>query len=482
MVSGANEYPEGTILGGKFRVVRTLGIGGMGAVYEVQHTLTQHRRALKILKADSENAEAKVRLLREASAAGRIGNPHIVETFDAGELDTGAAYVVMELLDGEDLSAYLKRVGRLSNPELAGIARQACEGLHAAHLAGIVYRDIKPGNIFLTNKEGQRFVKLVDFGVSKFDSVTTDETELTRDGAVIGTPSYMSPEQVRGDANLDARVDVYALGVLLYVALTGKRPFTGTSLAQVALRIVQGECTPLRELRPDISVGFAQVVARAMAVDRSERFPTALALAVALVPYEKIDHGALDAPTVSRQRPLMEMPTSPSSGANGSQSHARIDNPPSMTPLAVQSSPPSTAETAVFSVERRDAGDGGEVPTGGSSVTKIRVAVAAIAVAATMGLVLGFAVRGRDAHAVTRPVAATEPIPTLVTVAPVAMPTAVPLPPATASAEPAPPAMASSTASVTGGVAHTAPAVVHPDPTAKPTKTGRALERANPYK
>jgi serine/threonine protein kinase len=279
-------FQEGVVLGGKFRVIREIGSGGMGAVYEVVHVLTHHHRALKVLHVEREKAqEASVRLLREASAAGRIGNKHIVETFDAGTLDSGDTYVVMELLEGESFAALLKRKNRIPLGELTTLIRQACDGLHAAHEAGIVHRDVKPANLFVTKRDGKQFLKIVDFGVSKFDSGTTEDTELTREGAMIGTPSYMSPEQVRGLSDVDGRADVYALGIILYTAASGKRPFGGGSVTELAVQIDRGRYTPLRDVRPDVPKEFADAVACAMATEREHRFPTAKALAEALLPF-----------------------------------------------------------------------------------------------------------------------------------------------------------------------------------------------------
>jgi len=277
-VTNEDTFAPGTLIAGKFRVIRRLGEGGMGSVYEIEHELTKHRRALKMLHAAMAAMPSIVeRFLREASAAGRVGNPHIAETFDAGVLETGEPYLVMELLRGEPLSARVGR-GPLLLHEVVDLIGQACVGVAAAHAAGIVHRDLKPDNLFVTEVEGRPFVKILDFGISKFDSSTTGGMALTKEGAAMGTPYYMSPEQIRGVGNLDARADVYALGVILYECLAGKRPFESDVLTHLAVLIHAGDHQPLEQIRHDLPPGFAELVRHAMASDRDKRMQTALEL------------------------------------------------------------------------------------------------------------------------------------------------------------------------------------------------------------
>ena len=273
----------GRVIAGKFRVVRPLGVGGMGKVYEVEHELTRHRRALKVLHAGA-GADVVERFVREASAAARIGNPHVAQTFDAGRLDGGEPYLLMELLDGETLDARLRRAGPLDPGELAGLIHQACEGMQAAHEAGIVHRDLKPDNLFIEAREEGPFVKILDFGISKFDPAQTGTPGITKDGSVMGTPYYMAPEQVRGAASIDARTDVYALGVILYECACGQRPFDATSVEHLAVLIHQGRAVPLGQRSPSLPRAFCEAVAQAMAADPRERFQSARALADALSP------------------------------------------------------------------------------------------------------------------------------------------------------------------------------------------------------
>ncbi|MEI9954637.1 MAG: protein kinase [Pseudomonadota bacterium] len=266
----------GTVLAGKFRVVSRLGEGGMGSVYEIEHELTKHRRALKLLHTSMAAMPSVVeRFLREASAAGRVGNPHIVETFDAGVLDTGEPYLVMEILRGEPLSSRIA-AGKMPILEVVDLIGQAAAGVAAAHDAGIVHRDLKPDNLFITEgPDGRPFVKILDFGISKFDPQKIGGLQLTQEGAALGTPYYMPPEQIRGEGSLDARADVYALGVILYECLAGVRPFEAETLAHLAILIHTGQPLPIAEHRPDLPPGFAALVHSAMATDRGQRTQTA---------------------------------------------------------------------------------------------------------------------------------------------------------------------------------------------------------------
>ncbi|MGC4088079.1 MAG: serine/threonine-protein kinase [Polyangiaceae bacterium] len=275
-------FAVGNVIAGKLRIVRPLGVGGMGAVYEVEHELTRHRRALKMLHPQMATLPSVVeRFLREASAAGRIGNPHIVETFDAGRLDTGEPYIVMELLSGKTLAELLEERGPMQLDAACDVLVQACDAVSAAHAAGIVHRDLKPENLFLCGPT-QTFVKILDFGVSKFDSATTGVDGLTLEGSPIGTPYYMSPEQVRGEKTIDARADVYALGVLFYECLTGRKPFMAETLPHLAVLIYQGKYATPSEVRQGLPPAADAVVSRAMASERDERYATAAEFASAV--------------------------------------------------------------------------------------------------------------------------------------------------------------------------------------------------------
>jgi serine/threonine-protein kinase len=279
---GSAGIEPGTVLARKFRVVRCLGEGGMGAVYEIEHELTKHRRALKLLHASMTSVPSVVeRFLREASAAGRVGNPHIVESFDAGTLDTGEPYLVLEMLRGETLAQTIAR-GPMPLSQMVDLIGQACDGIQSAHSVGIVHRDLKPDNLFIIDQDGVPFVKILDFGISKFDPSQTGGMALTQAGAAMGTPYYMAPEQIRGEVSLDARADIYALGVILYECASGERPFDAETLTQLAVLIHTGQAKPLSQHRPDLPPAFIDLVHRAMATQREQRYQTAAELCAAL--------------------------------------------------------------------------------------------------------------------------------------------------------------------------------------------------------
>jgi serine/threonine-protein kinase len=258
----------------------------MGVVYEIEHELTKHRRALKLLHAQFCAYPAAVaRFLREASAAGRIGNEHIVETFDAGQLESGEPYIVMEQLEGETLADRLGRETELPVADISDIVGQACIGIQAAHERGIIHRDLKPENLFIEHRDGKPFVRILDFGVSKFDTALTGGLGLTGEGLALGTPFYMPPEQIRGEKNVDARSDIYALGVILYEAVTGRRPYEADTLPHLAVLIHEGNAAPIETLRPDLPDDFRDIVHRAMATEADARYATARALREALAPF-----------------------------------------------------------------------------------------------------------------------------------------------------------------------------------------------------
>ncbi len=292
----------GDILDGKYRIIRLIGEGGMGAVYEGENTRIHRRVAIKVLHSGiAEQAEAVARFEREAQAAGRIGSDHIVEVLDLGALANGDRYLVMEFLDGEGLGSRIKARSRIAPPDLYPIANQLLEGLAAAHGAGIIHRDLKPDNVFLLkSRAGQAdFVKLLDFGISKFNQMSGDSGfSMTRTGAVMGTPYYMAPEQAKGSREMDHRVDLYAVGVILYEALTGQVPFSADTFNELLFKIVLEEPKPLSVVDPSIDPGFAAIVIKAMARDPAHRFQNAREFQQALTQWASGQGAAL----VSRLR------------------------------------------------------------------------------------------------------------------------------------------------------------------------------------
>jgi len=279
--SGAVAMPEviGTTLSGRYLVTRKIGQGGMGAVYEATHTIINKRVAVKVLLEKYAQREALVRRLKqEAQLASSVDNEHIISVTDFGTTEDGRTFVVMEYLEGESLAECLSRETKLPEQRILRLISQAASALAAAHAKGIVHRDIKPENLFILRRKDADFVKVVDFGISKSLRASGEEeetTRLTQTGMVLGTPLYMSPEQARGDDELDHRVDVYALGVIMYEAATGRVPFVGNNYLSVISQVLNEEPKPLRELSPELSEEFEAVVLKAMSKDVNERYASA---------------------------------------------------------------------------------------------------------------------------------------------------------------------------------------------------------------
>ena len=268
----------GTVLAERYAIVRRIGEGGMGAVYEARHAIIGKRVAVKVLlEKFLENQELIARLLQEARLASSIGHENIVDVTDYGTTSDGRAFVVMEFLDGESLAQLVIRDAPLPVERSLAILRQVCSALSAAHAKGIVHRDVKPENIYLVRRGELDFVKVVDFGVSKAvhsREEGADLQRLTRTGTVLGTPLYMSPEQARGGDDVDHRADIWSAGLMLYECLTGEVPFRANNYLGVISQVLTQETVPPSQLRPELGIPAAvdRVVMRALAKDREQRY------------------------------------------------------------------------------------------------------------------------------------------------------------------------------------------------------------------
>ncbi len=283
----------GMVLQDRYRIVRKLGEGGMGEVYEVHHEQIGKRLAIKCLHPQfTRDPKAVERFTREAHTATKARNEHIVEVFDIGLLPDGCPYILMEYLEGRELADVIEQEGPLPIGRVVRIIEQVCEALTAVHAEDVVHRDLKPQNILLIRRKGNPdFVKVLDFGVSKVrQSADPLQGNLTRTGALIGTPHYMAPEQSKGLRNTDHRADIYALGVIMYLALIGRVPFDGETLPDLIMNIMTSSPVPPIDLRADIPREFNDIVLKAFHKDPNQRFSSAEELAQALAPFRTLDH------------------------------------------------------------------------------------------------------------------------------------------------------------------------------------------------
>ncbi len=280
----------GTKINDKVRLLRPLGKGGMGSVWVAEHSGLDAKVAVKLLDKVSERSLA--RFCREASLAAKIKSPHVVRTFDFGATQEGVPYIVMEMLEGSSLAEHLEEHGAMAPPQCASMVAQLCRALSAAHAIGIVHRDIKPANIFLVDSGYKMFVKLLDFGVAKQTQDSDDPAGgLTSTGAIVGTPYYMSPEQLVSTKHVDHRADLWSLAVVAYRALTGRVPFTGPNIASLSIAVATGGFKPVSALMPglgsEVDMWFKLALCRnihgrpSSATDLAEGFIRALGPALA---------------------------------------------------------------------------------------------------------------------------------------------------------------------------------------------------------
>ncbi|WP_438027492.1 protein kinase domain-containing protein [Sorangium sp. So ce233] len=331
---------EGDVIAGKYRVDRVLGRGGMGMVVAASHLFLPHRVAIKLLICDDSPALMQ-RFLREARAAARLKGEHVVRVLDVGELGSGVPYIVMEYLEGDDLSEVLRARGPLGVTEAADYVLQACVAMAEAHAAGIVHRDLKPANLFLTaTPGGANLIKVLDFGISKeLPGCEGGAAALTQTREMLGSPVYMPPEQMRSSRSVDARSDIWALGAILYRLLVGRPPFEAPALAELILLVASAEPVPPGELRSDIPRELERVILRCLQKDPAQRPQTVADLALALVPFAS----AGGQERAERAARILAAPPEPSRpGAAASTSGLRADSSRSDTPGPTASLLPTT--------------------------------------------------------------------------------------------------------------------------------------------
>lgn len=398
----ADELSEGQILADKYRVERVLGSGGMGVVLAATHVQLEQRVAIKVLRRDFAESEAIAeRFRREARAACKIRSPHGARVLDVGTTDDGLPYMVMEFLHGHDLSAELEHKGQLSISEAASYVLQAGDAICDAHDESIIHRDIKPANLFLTERGGFRNVKVLDFGISKsLHESAPGVAALTHTQALVGSPMYMSPEQLDSPRTVDARTDIWSLGVVLYELVSGSPPFLADGIAGLIKRIVADAPPPLSDFGVDAPPEFEEIILRCLAKNREDRYATVRELMAALAPF------APDSP-LSRQY-FSGSPHSPSettqklhrtrvSGGEDSSGAGVAATGGATTQVAV----PQTTQTQFNQSNTKDPRPSGK-----------RGAVVTVAVVAVLCAALGgvFLLQGGAATAPDLPLAAQPPV------------------------------------------------------------------------
>lgn len=281
------EFPFriGDVLVGKYRLDRVIGSGGMGVVFAANHLELQRRVAIKLLRADQSDHEGSVaRIMQEARAVARLNGPNVAKVLDVGRLESGLPYLVMELLEGRNLHDLIQEQGPLSNVLAADYVLQACEAVAEAHRVGVVHRDLKPANLFLTRDPyGEPVIKVLDFGISKIlEPIDPHDARLTDSQCMIGSPVYMSPEQMHSARDVDHRCDIWGLGTILFEMLSGRPVWEGQTFSDLCAQVMRDPCPRLSELRSEVPVELASIVERCLRKDPLARYQQVSDLAMAL--------------------------------------------------------------------------------------------------------------------------------------------------------------------------------------------------------
>ncbi|HVY25174.1 MAG TPA: protein kinase [Polyangiaceae bacterium] len=338
-------FAVGDLIAGKYEVTGLLGSGGMGYVISARHTELGEMVALKFLRPEAlAHDELVERFAREARAAAKIRSEHVANVFDVGTLEDGTPYIVMEYLAGKDLADYLHQEGALPISVAVEYVMQACEALAAAHAHGIVHRDIKPENLFLTRQaQGMAIIKVLDFGISKI-ALPRSKRDLVRTQMALGSPVYMSPEQIRRSDQVDARSDIWAIGCVLFELLTGVTAFDEPSLLELSAAILEREPVPLQTLRPDASEELEEVVLRCLQKNPDQRYQNVAELAAALYPFaprrarisaERCYHMLKNAGIVATELQLASAYPPPMSSGRITTTRSVPEAPRTTTPAAI---------------------------------------------------------------------------------------------------------------------------------------------------
>jgi eukaryotic-like serine/threonine-protein kinase len=490
----------GEMVNGKYLVEALIGEGGVGIVVAAQNVELGERVALKFLRPESAtNPEVVARFVREAKAASALRCEYVASVFDVGSLPSGAPFIVMELLEGKNLGELIQDRGPLSVREVAEYTMQTCEALATAHARGVVHRDIKPENLFLAQRGGVEVIKVLDFGISKASltgNIFGSPVPLVRTVNLMGTPLYMSPEQVRCSDGVDARSDIWALGMVMYELLSGTSAFVASSITELCAAILESTAQPVDKLRADVPPGLAAIIQRCMEKDPAKRYQDVAELCQALMPFapkrarlnaERATRVLVAAGIVeeSSLEALSSIPPSSSSTLPGSLpislSAPRVpviasgEYPVSGAPAPLESAPSVTAETQMVDLP--------EPARGGRA--KLVVGVALAALAAGLVAVLATKTSAEPSTAVATPTVEAAPV------APPAAPKAAEpavAEPAKAAATPAKAAVAPAKAAEPAAAAVAAPKApawsakravwVAPAPAPKPAPPAATPKRA----
>ena len=449
---------KGEIIGGKYRLEDVLGLGGTAVVMSATHQQLQQKVAVKLLLKNEKTAGVDAeRLLREAQVIAQMRSPHVARVIDVGTLTNGSPFMVMELLEGIDLEGHLQQRGRLPIAEAVDIVMQVCEAVAEAHGLGVVHRDLKPGNVFITHDVDRRsLVKVLDFGLSKLSIRAKQQAQkkITSPLEVMGTPAYMSPEQLRATSDVDERSDIWSLGVLLYELCTGALPFDDESVQALCVKVMRDPMAPIKVDLPD---GLETIITRCLQKEPDHRFPKVSALAIALAPFaekkERLDR-------VLRVQPLSLPPIT-------------VMKPEDVPPYRPPGAPTQAAVVTDTSIDFDDDDDPFKKKRGGWGLFGFGVA-GALAGAAILVGVATYAGKAADTPATATPPPSAEPAPP-----PASAATATPPAEDTAGATPSP-----TPATTNAKAGATTPTGKRPlpgsKPATRPSATGPATAPAAP--